>query len=66
MARTTAMRLVELMVLKQDISKVLSLLGRKGNFQFQSSLDEDDSGKEKVNREYEIFKELDQVRSYLC
>lgn len=66
MARTTAMRLVELMVLKQDISKVLSLLGRKGNFQFQSSLDEDDSGKEKVNHEYEIFKELDQVRSYFC
>ena len=66
MARTTAMRLVELMVLKQDISKVLSLLGRKGNFQFQSALEEDNSDKEKSNREYEIFKELDQVRSYFC
>ena len=66
MARTTAMRLVELMILKQDISKVLSLLGRQGNFQFQNSLEEEKADKDKVNHEYEIYKELDQVRSYFC
>ena len=38
MAKTTEMRLVDLMVLKQDISNVLLYLGKSGNFQFQSSL----------------------------
>ena len=32
MAKTTEMRLVDLMVLKQDISNVLLYLGKSGNF----------------------------------
>lgn len=36
MARTTEMRLIELMVLKQDVQNVILYLGKKGNFQFQS------------------------------
>lgn len=62
MARTTAMRLVELMILKEDISKVLEYLGKKENFQFQSRLNEDTSS---VNsKEREVFESLQQVRSY--
>ncbi|MCQ2589541.1 MAG: ATPase [Treponema sp.] len=42
MARTQQMRLIELMILKQDITKVLEYLGKKGSFQFQDSLEEND------------------------
>lgn len=35
MAKTAQMRLVELMVLKQDISKVIEYIGKKESFQFQ-------------------------------
>lgn len=35
MAKTAKMKLVELMVLKQDISKVIEFIGKKGSFQFQ-------------------------------
>ena len=33
MARTTPMRLVELMVLKDDINSVVEFLAKNGNFQ---------------------------------
>ena len=36
MARTTEMKLLELMVLKQDIYRVIEYIGKKGNFQFQT------------------------------
>lgn len=36
MARTTEMRLVELVSLRQDVSKVIEYLGKKGNFQLQA------------------------------
>ena len=36
MARTTEMRLVELMALKQDVQNVILYLGKNGNFQFQT------------------------------
>ena len=36
MAKTAAMKLIELMILKQDIDKVLEFLGKRGNFQFQN------------------------------
>ncbi len=63
MARTTTMRLVELMILKEDISRVLEYLGKKENFQFQSHLNEDTSS---VNTpERETFDALQQIRSYL-
>lgn len=65
MARTTPMRLVELMVLKQDISKVLSYLGRKACFQFQSSFDESDKSKNTNSYEFDLYRQLDQVRTYL-
>ena len=45
MARTAEMRLIELMVLKQDISSVIEYIGKKESFQFQDS--ERDKPKEK-------------------
>ena len=38
MAKTAQMKLLELMVLKQDISSVIEYIGKKENFQFQSRL----------------------------
>ncbi len=65
MARTTPMRLVELMVLKQDISSVLEFLGRKGNFQFQSGLSAKSDEKKAENPEKEIFDSLQSARIFL-
>ena len=65
MARTTPMRLMELMVLKQDISKVLSYLGRKACFQFQTAFDDTQTNSETVNKELEMYRQLDQVRVFL-
>lgn len=66
MAKTAQMRLVELMVLKQDITNVIAFLGKKGNFQFQSGLttSENSSG-EVSNREKDLFSKLDQSRAFL-
>lgn len=38
MAKTAKMRLVELMILKEDIDAAIEFLGKKGNFQFQQQL----------------------------
>ncbi len=38
MARTAEMKLLELMVLKNDISRVIEFIGKKENFQFQTKL----------------------------
>ena len=70
MARTTRMCLVELMVLKEDISNVLLFLGKSGNFQFQNQLGgEENSLRTTVsaseNREREMFAHLDQTRAFL-
>ena len=62
MARTTPMRLVELMVLKQDISSVIEYLGRKGNFQFQN--DAANAG-DKKNADAEVFNQLKLARAFL-
>jgi V/A-type H+-transporting ATPase subunit I len=40
MARTAEMKLLELMVLKEDISSVIEYIGKNENFQFQSKLKE--------------------------
>ena len=40
MARTAEMKLLELMVLKNDISSVIEYIGKKENFQFQTKLKE--------------------------
>ncbi|MDE6068909.1 MAG: ATPase, partial [Treponemataceae bacterium] len=62
--------LVELMVLKEDISNVLLFLGKSGNFQFQNKLGvEENSLRTTVsaheNREREMFARLDQARAFL-
>ena len=41
MAKTAQMRLMELMVLKQDIAPVIEYIGKKGSFQFQSKAGDD-------------------------
>ena len=65
MARTTRMKLIELMALKQDISKVVEFLGKKGVFQFEDSdLVSGDDG-QRPNKEKEIFATLQQIRTYL-
>lgn len=68
MARTTPMRLVELMVLKQDISSVIEFLGKKGNFQFQSkysSTVSDVEASKKTNPDGDMFTKLEQARAFL-
>ena len=40
MARTAEMKLLELMVLKNDISAVIEYIGKKENLQFQTKLKE--------------------------
>ena len=64
MAKTTEMRLVELMVLKQDIDSVLLYLGRSECFQFQSSLGQG-GGEKSDSPEAEMYKRLEQARSFL-
>ncbi|MCH5295147.1 MAG: ATPase [Treponema sp.] len=68
MAKTTTMRLVELMVLKQDIHGVLKYLGTLGEFQFQNDLDSPDVSErpgETLNPDGEIFVRLEKIRAAL-
>ena len=44
MARTTEMKLLELMVLKDDISSVIEYIGKNENFQFQTKLKDSAAG----------------------
>lgn len=64
MAKTTTMRLVELMVYKEDVHQVLKYLGKMGQFQFQQNFDESSSS-EKLNPDLEIFTKLEQTRASL-
>ena len=63
MAKTTAMKLIELMILKEDINGVLEFLGKRGNFQFQREPSE--SGNSMPNAAGELFEKLQSVRAYL-
>ncbi len=63
MARTTPMHLVELMILKEDITKVIEFLGKNGLFQFQNALDE--SMIQEKNASKDMFDALQDLRSYL-
>ncbi len=63
MARTTEMRLIELMILKEDISRVIEFLGKKGNFQFQSHMGEGSANS--ANPSKELFDKLQLARTYL-
>ena len=68
MARTAQMRLIELMVLKQDISRVIEYIGKKGSFQFQSRKHSDASekkGDESVDTDGQIYKQLLDAAAYL-
>ena len=63
MARTTEMKLIELMVLKEDINQVIEFFGKKGNFEFQTELNEGSSGL--ANPSKEMFDKLQLARAYL-
>ncbi|MCR4626060.1 MAG: ATPase [Treponema sp.] len=65
MARTTQMRLIELMTLKQDITEVIAFLGKKGVFQFEDTITASGEAGQKPNKEKEIYQELQQARVYL-
>ncbi len=71
MIKTTAMRLIELMVYKEDIRNVLKYLGEMGEFQFQedfSGASSSDSSSEgsSLNPDREIFARLETVRASLA
>ena len=66
MARTTTMRLIELMVLREDIHSVLKYLGELGEFQFQQEFASDSSDSAKrLNPDASVFERLQQVRAAL-
>ncbi len=66
MARTAEMRLIELMVLKEDIERVIEYLGKYGSFQFQSK--KHDSAalpkKQALNIDEELFQKLEELRVF--
>ncbi|WP_407397510.1 V-type ATP synthase subunit I [Treponema sp.] len=64
MARTTAMRLIELMIFRQDIHQVLKYLGEMGDFQFQQDFSISSDSKVS-NQDQEIFDSLQQARTNL-
>ncbi len=61
MARTTAMRLVELMILRQDIHNVLKYLGEFGDFQFQQDFSLSSDSKME-NPDQVVFEKLQKAR----
>lgn len=63
MAKTAEMKLIELMILKQDIDSVLEFLGKKGNFQFQNLPTE--KLHDTQNPSQELFEKLKEVKNYL-
>ncbi len=67
MARTVAMNLMELIVYKKDISKVLMYLGSLGNFQFQKEFSKNQVKKDssESSKEASIFNRLQQARVLL-
>ena len=67
MARTTEMRLIELMVLKQDVLNVIEYLGKTGKFQFQSNKKSSsiESEEKSENIDAEFFDNLQKVRNFL-
>lgn len=63
MAKTTEMKLIELMVLREDIDPVLEFLGKKENFQFQNELTE--SGQNGANPARDVYERLQTARAFL-
>lgn len=68
MGRTIQMRLIELMILKQDISAVIEYIGKKESFQFQNSLEERDADSTKNNMvsdsDSQYFSALEKICTY--
>ncbi len=63
MAKTTPMKLIELMILKDDIKSVIEYLGKLGLFQFQSTIDE--SVTADFNKSQDLFDTMQELRAYL-
>ncbi|MBO7486638.1 MAG: ATPase [Spirochaetaceae bacterium] len=63
MAKTAEMRLIELMIMKQDVDPVIEYLGKKGVFQFYSQLKESSSNVPNTSKE--VFDKLQLIRAYL-
>ena len=69
MAKTAEMKLLELMVLKNDISAVIEYIGKKENFQFQSKLKDsaakDAEGEELLNIDSHFYDSLSKAYTEL-
>lgn len=64
MAKTTPMKLVELMVLKRDINSVIEFLGLHANFQFQSSMQDAMQGQGQENFDGDAKNILDKLHNF--
>lgn len=62
MVKTAVMRLIELMIMKEDVDPVIEYLGKRAVFQFYSHSSDASSSQ---NSSKEIFENLQIVRSYL-
>ncbi len=67
MARTAQMKLMELMVLKEDISRVIEFIGKKESFQFQTKLSDKAQSESDslINLDQEFYDKLQNIRSNL-
>ncbi|MCQ2572698.1 MAG: ATPase [Treponema sp.] len=67
MARTAQMKLVELMVLKEDISRVIEFIGKKESFQFQTKLSDKNSSEPDgiMNIDREFLDKLNHIKASL-
>ncbi len=69
MAKTAEMKLLELMVLKNDISAVIEYIGKKENFQFQSKLKDsaakDVESEESLNIDSQFYDSLSKAYNEL-
>lgn len=69
MAKTAEMKLLELMVLKNDISAVIEYIGKKESFQFQSKLKDsaakDAEGEESLNIDSHFYDSLSKAYTEL-
>lgn len=63
MLKTTKMRLMELMILRQDIDRVLEYLGKHANFQIQNETDFSSSARDNPNKD--LLDRLHSARNYL-
>lgn len=66
MARTTEMRLIELMTLSQDISSVIEYLGKNGNFQIKcKNSTETKNTSSEADIDSELYDQMQNVRTFL-